>query len=87
MQSVRDPSPFDDFLPEIDACAFDILCICETWRGDDFESWTTALGHEWFSSGGSTNCGVGTGIGRKLALEVSHVHFHVTFRLLRNTMR
>ena len=47
----------------------------------------TALGHEWFSSGGSANCGVGTGIGRKLALEVSHVHFHVTFRLLRNTMK
>ena len=35
------------------------------------------MGHKLLFSGGSARCGVGTGIGRKLALEVSHVHFHV----------
>ena len=35
VQSIQDPSRFDDFLAEIDTCDFDILCICETWRGDD----------------------------------------------------
>ena len=75
LQSIRDPSRFDDFLVEIDTCEFDILCICETWRGDDSESWTTTSGHRLFFSGGSTHCGVGIGIGRKLALEMSHVHF------------
>ena len=76
VQSIREPSRFDDFLAEIDTCDFDILCICETWRGDDSESWTTTMGHKLFFSGGSTHCGVGIGIGRKLALEISHVHFH-----------
>ena len=65
------------FLHRADTCDCDILCICETWRGDDSESWTTTLGHKLFLSGGSTHCGVGIGIGRKLALEMSHVHFHV----------
>ena len=46
-------------------------------RGDDSELWTTTMGHKLFFSGGSTHCGVGIGIGRKLALEISHVHFHV----------
>ena len=77
LQSIRDPSRFDDFLVEIDTYDFDILCICETWRGDDSESWTTTSGHRLFFSGGSTHCGVGIGIGRKLALEMSHVRFHV----------
>ena len=77
VQSIRDPSRFDDFLAEIDTCDFDILCICETWRGDDSELWTTTMGRKLFFSGGSTHCGVGIGIGRKLALEISHVHFHV----------
>ena len=52
VQSIRDPSRFDDFLAEIDTCDFDILCISETWRGDDSESWTTTLGHKLFFSGG-----------------------------------
>ena len=75
--SNRTPIPVDDFLHGIDACAFDLLCICETWRGDNSESWTTTLDHKLLFSGGSTHCGVGTGIGRTFALEVSHVHSHV----------
>ncbi len=79
-QSIREPSRFDDFLVEIDTCDFDILCICKTWRGDDSESWTwtTTSGHKLFFSGCSTHCGVGIGIGRKLALEMSHVHLWFT---------
>ena len=33
----RDPSCFDNFLAGIDTCDLDVLCICDTWRGDDFE--------------------------------------------------
>ena len=77
MQCIRDPSRFDDFLAGIDTCDFnfDTICICETWRGDDSESWTTTLGHKLFISRSSTHCGVGIGIGRKFAFEMFHVHF------------
>ena len=77
VQCIRDPSRFDDFLAGIDTCDFnfDTLCICETWRGDDSESWTTTLGHKLFISKSSTHCGVGIGIGRRFAFEMFHVHF------------
>ena len=77
MQCIRDASRFDDFLAGIDTCDFnfDTLCICETWRGDDCESWTPTLGHKLFISRSSTHRGVGIGIGRKFAFEMSHVHF------------
>ena len=81
MACSRDPSRFDDFLAGINTCDFnlDTLCICETWRGDDSESWTATLGHKLFISRSSTHCGVGIGIGRKFAFEMFHVHFQKLF--------
>ena len=59
LQSIRCESRWEDFIAELDQCDFDLLLICETWRGERDESFITERGHHIYLSGGAHHQGVG----------------------------
>ena len=45
LQSIRYESRWEDFIAELDQCDFDLLLICETWRGERDDSFITERGN------------------------------------------
>ena len=76
LQSIRGESRWEDFIAELNTCNFDVLFICETWRGESDESFITEKGHHVYLSGGATHQGVGICISANFASQISHMSFH-----------
>ena len=76
LQSIRGESRWGDFIAELNTCNFDVLLICETWRGERDESVITEKGHHVYLSGGATHQGVEICISANFASRISHISFH-----------
>ena len=76
LQSIRCESRWEDFIAELDQCDFDLLLICETWRGERDESFITERGHHIYLSGGANHQGVGICTSAHFASQISHMSFH-----------
>ena len=59
LQSIRGESCWEDFIAELNTCNFDVLLICETWRGERDASFIMEKGHHVYLSGGASHQGVG----------------------------
>ena len=60
LQSIRSESRWQDFVAELNTCHFDLLLICETWRGEKDESFITEKGHHIYLSGGANHVPIRT---------------------------
>ena len=76
LQSIRSESRWEDFVAELNTCHFDLLLICETWRGEKDESFITEKGHHIYLGGGANHQGVGICMSAKFASQVSRTSFH-----------
>ena len=76
LQSIRGESRWEDFIAELNTCNFDVLLICETWRGERDGSFITEKGHHVYLSGGATHQGVGICISANFASRIFHISFH-----------
>ena len=57
LQSIRGESCWEDFIAELNTCNFDVLLICETWRGERDASFIMEKGHHVYLSGGASHQG------------------------------
>ena len=73
---IRCESRWENFIAELDQCDFNLLLICETWRGERDERFITKRGHHIFFSGGANHQGVGIFTSAHFASQISHISFH-----------
>ena len=76
VQSIRDPSRFEDFLVELNHVEYDFLLLSETWRGEPEEVLTSPHGDMLYLSGGSCSKGVGICVSKRMQQLMSNISFH-----------